>query len=73
MNQTKKGSAVETVLNVGSGYFIALVLNLTFLPLFAVKIAEQDFISALIIGLVYTVTSMIRSFLFRRIFNKIRL
>lgn len=71
MSQSKKGSVIETVVNVGSGYFIALILNLLFLPLFAVQIVNQDFQTAAIIGVVYTVTSMIRSFLFRIMFNKV--
>jgi len=70
-NQTKKGSAIETILNVGSGYFISMIINLTFLPFFIVKIAEQDVITAAFIGVVYTITSMVRSYLFRRVFNKL--
>lgn len=67
--QTKKGSAFETILNVGSGYFTAFALNLFFLPLFAIQIANQDYMTAVIIGLVYTGVSMIRSFIFRRLFE----
>ena len=69
--QSKKGSAVETILNVGSGYFIAFGLNLCFLPLFIDGIQEQDIMTAIIIGIVYTGISMARSFIFRRWFNKI--
>jgi len=63
--QSKKGSAVETILNVGSGYFIAFGLNLCFLPLFIDGIQEQDIMTAIIIGIVYTGISMARSFIFR--------
>jgi len=69
MYQTKKGSAIETILNVGSGYFIASILNLLFLPFFIDEIQNYDIKIALLIGLVYTSVSMIRSFTFRRIFN----
>ena len=68
--QSSKGSAVETILNVGSGYFIAMALNLFFLPHFIDGIVEQSILIAAMIGLVYTITSMIRSFVFRRLFNK---
>jgi len=68
--QSSKGSAVETILNVGSGYFIAMALNLYFLPHFINGIVEQSILIAAMIGLVYTITSMIRSFVFRRLFNK---
>jgi len=69
--QTKKGSIIETMLNVGSGYFLAMALNLYFLPHFATEIAPQSIVTAAMIGLVYTITSMIRSFTFRRMFNKL--
>lgn len=69
--QSKKGSAIETVINVGSGYFIAFGLNLYFLPYFLDGISNYDVGIALLIGLVYTSASMVRSFTFRRIFNKI--
>ena len=70
MKQTITHSTVETISNVGTGYFTALILNLTFLPLLVVQIANQDIYTALIIGGVYTGVSMIRSFIFRRTFNK---
>jgi hypothetical protein len=70
-NQSRKGSAIETILNVGSGYFIAFGLNLYFLPVFLDGIQSQDIGVALIIGLVYTSVSMIRSFAFRRFFEKL--
>lgn len=70
IDQTKRGSAIETVLNVGSGYFISLALNIYFLPYFVDGISQQDLFIAIFIGLVYTGTSMARSFTFRRIFNK---
>lgn len=70
-NQSKKGSAVETILNVGSGYFIAFGLNLYFLPYFVDGISEYNVGIALIIGVVYTSVSMVRSFTFRRVFNKL--
>lgn len=69
--QSNKGSAVETFLNVGSGYFLAFGLNLYFLPYFLDGISKHDVGIALMIGLVYTTVSMIRSFTFRRMFNKL--
>lgn len=70
-NQTKKGSAIEIMLNVGTGYFLAFGLNLYFLPYFIEGISEHNVGIALMIGLVYTVVSMIRSFTFRRVFNNL--
>lgn len=69
MTQRKNHSAIETVLNVGSGYFIAMTLNIFFLPHFVQGIIEQSIYTAIIIGLVYTGISMVRSYIFRRAFT----
>jgi uncharacterized membrane protein len=70
MTQSKKHSTIETVVNVGSGYFVAFGLNLTVLPFFVDGITEQSITTAVIIGVIYTGVSMIRSFMFRRLFNR---
>jgi hypothetical protein len=69
MTQKKHHSGIETILNVGSGYFIAMTLNLYFLPHYTQGIAEQSIWVAAWIGLTYTSISMIRSYLFRRGFT----
>ena len=69
--QSVKISTVETVLNVGSGFFVAMALNIFFLPFFAQDISNQVITSAIIIGVTYTGVSMVRSFLFRRAFAKL--
>lgn len=73
MSQTKKHSAIETISNVGTGYFVAMALNLTVLPYFADGIIERSVLVASIIGVVYTAISMMRSYIFRRLFNWIHL
>ena len=70
MSQSRKQSTIETISNVGTGYFIALALNLFLLPQFIDGIAQQSIITAILIGIIYTGTSMIRSFIFRRLFNR---
>jgi hypothetical protein len=69
--QNRRLSVIETISNVGSGYFIAFGLNLTVLPLFIDGISRQAIDTAIIIGVIYTGLSMIRSYIFRRVFNKI--
>jgi len=61
---------IETGLNVGSGYFLAFLLNLFMLPHFVDGIADYNVAVALGVGLIYTVVSFIRSLAFRRLFNK---
>jgi tryptophan-rich sensory protein len=70
--QSNKHSVIETITNVGSGFFISMILNLTFLPIFTKDIAEGVLSTAVIIGLVYTGVSMIRSFIFRRFFDSLK-
>jgi hypothetical protein len=70
--QSNKYSIIETITNVGSGFFISMILNLTFLPIFTKDIAEGVLSTAIIIGLVYTGVSMIRSFIFRRFFDSLK-
>lgn len=70
MKQTRKQSTIETITNVGTGYFISMALNIFFLPFFVEGIIEQSIVTATIIGIVYTGTSMVRSFAFRRLFNE---
>ena len=69
--QTKRNSTIEVAVNTISGFFIAMVLNLFFLPHFAEGIVNQSIGTAVIIGIVYTLVSYIRSYGFRRFFNKI--
>lgn len=70
MTQSRKHSTIETITNVGSGYFVAFGLNLTILPFFVDGISRHALDSAIIIGIIYTGISMMRSFIFRRIFNR---
>ena len=70
MTQSRKHPTIETILNVGSGYFVAFGLNLTILPFFVDGITEQSVMTALVIGVIYTGVSMVRSFAFRRLFNR---
>tara|TARA_R110002020_G_scaffold233_4_gene1212 strand:- start:3625 stop:3867 length:243 start_codon:yes stop_codon:yes gene_type:complete len=67
--QTKKDSLIETLFSVGTGAFIAFLLNLFFLPLFVDDIANRVLTTALLISVFYTSVSMTRSFIFRRIFT----
>ena len=70
VSQSKVNSAIETIISVGVGYIISLLLNLYFLPFFVEDISNQIFTTAIIIGLVYTGVSLIRSYCFRRFFEK---
>jgi len=69
--QTIPHSAIETILNVGSGTIISLVLNLTILPYMMYGLEHSLLETAIEISLIFTAISMIRSFFFRRWFTRL--
>ena len=65
--QTKKQSLIESLTNILIGYLTALLSQLLIFPLFNIYVTFQD---NLLIGLYFTIISLIRSYLVRRYFNK---
>ena len=59
MKQSKKGSLVETLTNVSVGYFIAILTQFLVFPLFGLKVTIGN---NMMIGLIFTVVSIIRSY-----------
>lgn len=66
-SQTKMGSFVEAWVNVFIGFWINFFANLIFLPLFG--FTSLTLTTNFIIGAVYTVISVARSYIIRRWFN----
>lgn len=64
--QTKKMSLIETVLSVLIGYIVALLSQIVVFPLFDIEVSLID---NLLIGLLFTVISIIRGYYVRRLFN----
>jgi hypothetical protein len=65
--QSKKRSFIEAVTNVLVGYLVAVISNLIVLPLFGYQVSLFD---GFAIGVVFTVISLIRSYVIRRLFNR---
>ena len=65
--QTKYQSLIESLINILIGYLTALLSQLLIFPLFDIYVTFQD---NLLIGLYFTIISLIRSYLVRRYFNK---
>jgi len=65
--QTKYQSLIESLTNILIGYLTALLSQVLIFPLFDIYVTFQD---NLLIGLYFTVISLIRSYLIRRYFNK---
>lgn len=66
MNQTKLGSLIESLVNIAIGFGINFGMNLVILPLFGFHISLTN---NFIMGLLFTVVSVIRSYTIRRFFN----
>ena len=69
MKQSRWMSLVEAVANVLVGYGVAVVTQWAVFPLFGLHATLQE---NLVIGLVFTVVSLIRSYLLRRAFEALR-
>jgi hypothetical protein len=59
-------SAVESVANVAIGYGVAVASQIAIFPLFGVHLPLSD---NLLIGAWFTVISLARSYVVRRVFN----
>lgn len=67
--QTRTASAVEAVANVLVGYFVALASQLVIFAGYGVHLSLAD---NAMIGVWFTLISLVRSYLLRRIFNGLR-
>lgn len=64
--QTKKQSLIESLTSTTIGIIIGVVLNLTILPIFGYPVSLSD---SLWISVIFTIVSIIRSYIIRRWFN----
>lgn len=66
MDQTKLGSLIEVCINILIGFSINWVANLWILPLYGFNVTGAQAFS---MGLLFTVISVVRSYVVRRWFN----
>ncbi len=64
--QSKKQSLIESLTSTTIGIIIGIVLNLTILPIFGYPVSLSD---SLWISVIFTIVSIIRSYIIRRWFN----
>jgi hypothetical protein len=64
--QPRAYSVYESVVNVIVGYLIALMSNMIILPLMGFPVSTKE---ASIIGFWFTLVSVVRSYIMRRLFN----
>lgn len=68
LDQSKRQSLIEAIVNILVGYFLAVGTQILIFPFFGAKIPIE---SNFYIGLIFTILSLVRSYTLRRIFNKI--
>ena len=66
IGQSRKYSFAESLVNIAIGYWVALIAQLVTFPLFGIHASLGD---NLVIGGVFTVVSLVRSYCLRRLFN----
>ena len=66
--QSKTHSFAESIANVAIGYGISLSAQIAVFPLFGIYVPLKDNI---LIGLIFTAVSIVRSYALRRLFNRL--
>lgn len=64
--QTRRGSFTESCINVAIGYGVAIASQLLVFPQFGISVSLAD---NLVIGAIFTIISIARSYVVRRAFN----
>lgn len=70
MKQTRLMSLIEAITNVVVGFGVAFLTQLTVFPWFGLPARVSDAVG---IGAIFTIVSVARGFLLRRVFESLRL
>jgi hypothetical protein len=68
MSQSRKMSLVESIANIAIGYLVALTAQIIVFPLMDIPVSLSQNI---VIGAIFTVVSLARSYVLRRVFNRL--
>ena len=66
MSQSRRGSLIEALINTAIGFSINYFANLLIFPLFGMHISMT---ANLVLGMLYTIISVVRGYVIRRWFN----
>ena len=69
MKQSKLQSLIESVITVGSGLIVAVIIQLLIFPLYDIEITLFENIQ---LATIFTISSIIRIYIIRRCFNRIK-
>ena len=72
MIDSKKKSLIETITDITAGFLLFLPVNFFVLPLFVDQIADQDIAGVLSISGIYTAIALVRKYVLRRWFERMR-
>ena len=67
--QSRAMSFVEAITNVGVGFLVAVLTQITLFPTLELQVSVRD---NLLIGAIFTAVSIVRTFTLRRLFESIR-
>ena len=70
MKQSRRMSLVESLANVAVGYGVAVLTQIVVFPFFGLHVSLAD---NLVMGAVFTIVSITRSFTLRRVFEEFRM
>ena len=68
MTQSRRASLLESAANIVIGYGVAVAAQVVIFPMFGMDVPLSD---NLLIGGLFTVVSLVRSYCLRRLFNKL--
>jgi len=68
LTQSRRASLIESAANIAVGYGVAVAAQVVIFPLFGINVPLGD---NLMIGGLFTVVSLVRSYCLRRLFNKL--
>lgn len=68
MSQTRKGSMAESAVSVAIGFVVSMVITALVFPLYGMPITTSHNVQ---ITAIFTVASLLRSYVVRRAFNRI--
>ena len=69
MSQSRRMSLVEAVTNVVVGYVLAVITQIVVFPWFGLVVSIDD---NLAIGAIFVIVSLLRSYVLRRLFVRLR-
>ena len=67
--QSRRMSLIEALVNIAVGYFVAVAMQILAFPLFGLDASLEE---NLALGVLFTVASLCRSYVLRRIFEALR-